>query len=344
MNNASQPITPVGGTAFVDPEMILVAIPALNEARHIATTLAALMNGTPDMARVKIVVADGGSTDGTVAIVQDFARSHPNVHLIHNPERLQAAGINRVVRDCAEPGHEFLVRVDAHAHYPKGYVLAVAQSLVAHGTAALATVMDSIGTSCFQRGVAFAMTSRIGSGGSGHRGGTESGYVDHGHHAGFRLDVWREVGGYNPTFAVNEDAELDHRIGLMGGKIWLDAMIRMEYVVRGSLAKLGRQYWKYGKGRAQTVLTHRLRPRPRQMVPPAILIVNMLSIALALLFPIFLILPLLYLGLLAVVALQLLVKFRSVCALWAAPASLVMHQTWGAGFLWQLATLSRPKS
>ena len=45
---------------------ILVVVPALNEARHIVDCLTALLQGDPALA---VVVADGGSTDQTRALV-----------------------------------------------------------------------------------------------------------------------------------------------------------------------------------------------------------------------------------------------------------------------------------
>jgi hypothetical protein len=329
-------VTAVPPPVHADPATVLVAIPTLNEAAHIGSTLTALLDGNPQMAAVKIVVADGGSSDDTCRIVEDMARRHPNLHLIHNPARRQAAAVNLVVATAAEPQHEILVRVDAHAHYPPGYVLAVADSLLRRQAAALATVLDSAGSSCFQRGAAWAVTTILGSGGSGHRSGRRSGPVDHGHHAGFRLDLWRQLGGYDEGFAANEDAELDHRIGLAGGRIWLDAGIRLGYVMRPGPAALARQYWHYGQGRAQTVLKHRMRPRLRQMLPPLVVLVSLLALLMAPLTPWVLLLPVAYLALLSGTALLLALRHRSPCALWAAPALLVMHLAWGSGFLIRL--------
>ncbi len=327
----------------VDASTILVAIPTLNEESHIAATIAAILGETPEMAAVKIVVADGGSSDRTCEIVRGLGEKHPNIHLIDNPDRIQAAAVNKIVAECAEPHHKIMVRVDAHAHYPPDYVLKVAQSLVAHEATGLATVMDSVGSTCFQRGSAWAMETKIGSGGSGHRGGTTSGYVDHGHHAGFDLDMYRKVGGYDTGFVANEDAELDHRINEAGGRIWLDATIRLDYVMRGSFGKLAKQYWRYGKGRAQTILRHKMKPRPRQMIPPVILLVNLVSILLSPIAPVLLLLPLAYLLLLAATSALLIVKSKSLCGIWAGPALLAMHQAWGAGFLSHMI-LNRGKS
>lgn len=326
---------------LAEPARILVAVPTLNEEAHIARTLATLLENAPQMRKVLIVVADGGSSDRTVEIVEKIAREHSNIRLVHNPDRLQSAAINLVVAQCAEPQHNILVRVDAHSRYRPGYVLQVAESLIEHDVAALATVMDSIGETCFQKGVAWAMETKAGSGGSGHRGGTRSGYVEHGHHAGFDLGMFRKVGGYNPNFVANEDAELDHRIGLAGGRIWLDAGIRIDYLVRPTLGKLGRQYWRYGRGRAQNLRAHGMRLRLRQMLPPAVAAGSVLALLVAPLAPAALLLPGLYFVALAALTFQALLRHRSFCALWVGPALLWMHMGWGFGFLFERLGLFR---
>ena len=320
-------------TDGADPATILVAIPTLNEATHIGATLDALLDRRSGIEAARVVVADGGSTDETRDIVARAASTYPNLRLIDNPDRLQSAAINRVVEMEAEAHHAILVRADAHARYPPRYVLDVARSLRAHEAAALATVMDSTGESCFQRGAAWAVDTLLGSGGADHRGGTRSGYVDHGHHAGFDLATFRAVGGYDTRFVANEDAELDHRITRRGGRIWLAADIRLGYVMRPGPGALARQYWRYGRGRAQTVRKHRMVPRPRQMIPPIVMSLNAAALVLAPALPALLLIPALYLMVLSVVTIQLLVRHRSICALWAGPALAAMHHAWGAGFL-----------
>ena len=324
-----------------DPATVLVAIPTLNEAGFIERTLDMLRDGGAHgagMEAARIVVADGGSTDGTREIVEAYGRRHSNVALIENPGRLQSAGVNRVVETCAEPAHRYLVRADAHADYPPGYVLDVVRTLDARGADAVATVMDSMGTSCFQKGAAWAMETRLGSGGSGHRGGTASGWVDHGHHAGFTLDIWRRTGGYDPGWGANEDAELDHRIGKAGGRIWLAGDVRMGYVMRPDLRGLARQYWRYGRGRARTTFRHGTPPRLRQMIPVLALIGNLGAVLLAPAAPWLLAIPGLYVAVLAGASVALALRHRSACALWAGPALFAMHMWWGAGFAWQTLT------
>lgn len=322
----------------VDDDQILVVIPTLNEAKFIEQTLDALIASGKGLQNARVVVADGGSTDGTRALVATYGSRHPNVVLMDNPGRRQSAGINLAVETQALPQHAYLVRCDAHADYPPNYIRDVVSALRTQGADALATVMDSGGESCFQKGAAWAVDTKLGSGGSGHRGGATSGWVDHGHHAGFTLDIWRKTGGYAADFAANEDAELDHRIAKAGGRIWLEAGIRMGYHMRPSLQGLAKQYWRYGRGRAQTVFRHRIRPRLRQVIPALAFLGNLGAVVLSPLVPALLLIPAFYLLVLAAQTVALLRREGSPCALWAGPALFAMHMFWGAGFVWHALT------
>jgi succinoglycan biosynthesis protein ExoA len=311
---------------------ILVVVPALNEARHIVGCLDQLLCDDPGLA---LIVADGGSTDATRALVTNLMGRYPNLQLVDNPDRLQSAGINRAVAVCAKPEHRILVRCDAHAGYPPGFVMAVAAALDARAAASVVVPMDSIGQTGFARAAAWVVDTPLGSGGSAHRGGRRSGMVDHGHHAGMALDWFRRIGGYDPGFSHNEDAEYDHRLRLAGGEIWLEAGIRLDYVMRPTFGGLARQYWNYGRGRARTVMKHRMRPRLRQLIPAVNLAGMVLALGLALVWPWALVWPLAYLLALGLVSLAG-VRAIGFDGVWAGSALFAMHNFWAAGFLTQM--------
>jgi succinoglycan biosynthesis protein ExoA len=83
----------------------------------------------------------------------------------------------------------------------------------------------------------------------------------------FPRAVFERVGMYDPGAVVNEDAELNQRIAAAGGRIYLSRRIVAHYYPRSSLPALAKQYFKYGQGRARTVLKGRKLPRPRNMGP-----------------------------------------------------------------------------
>jgi succinoglycan biosynthesis protein ExoA len=226
-----------------------------------------------------------------------------------------------------------IVRVDAHALYPANYVGRLLAALEESGADSVVVRLDTVGRSCFQRAVAAAQNSRVGTGGSAHRMGRASCFVDHGHHAAFRRATFERAGGYDERFEANEDAELDARIRAQGGRIWLDVGIPVTYFPRSTIAGLAKQYARYGSGRARTYLKHGERLRIRQMMPPAALIAVCLGLLLAPLTLYALLVPLGYFSALAVSSVSLAIDAGSACVLLAAPALATMHFAWGGGFL-----------
>lgn len=316
-----------------EPARVLVIIPTLNEAAHIADVLAQLLSD-PYARACHTVVADGGSTDGTGEIVSRLMAQYPNLELRANPDRIQAAAVN-IALEQSFKDMDILIRCDSHARYPSRFVSDLVAELDSRPDAASIVIpMDAVASEgCFQRGLAWVADTPLGAGGSPHRGGVVSGYVDHGHHAAFRLQMFRRVGGYDTGFVANEDAEYDRRVVLAGGRIRLAAAIRIGYFPRQTARALFRQYWRYGIGRAQTCLKHRIKPAPRQMIPVAHVIVLILSVLLIPFSSIGLLWPLLY-GLLVVgTGCWIAVKNSSVCGLHAITAVFAMHFAWGSGFL-----------
>ncbi len=317
-----------------------VVIPTLNEIAHIEDLLTHLLAEPEDVVG-EIIVADGGSRDGTQEAVRRIAGTEPRVRLIDNPERIQASGVNRAVA-LAERRFETIVRVDAHALYPSNYVGRLLTALDESAADSVVVRLDTVGRSCFQRAVAAAQNSRVGTGGSAHRMGRVSCFVDHGHHAAFRRTAYEGAGGYDETFEANEDAELDARIRAQGGRIWLDVGIPVTYFPRATLIGLARQYRRYGAGRAQTYLKHGEKLRLRQMMPPVALVAVTVSLLLSLFNPYALVIPLGYFSILLASSLSLAIDAGSACVLLAAPALATMHFAWGWGFLRRIAAGRSP--
>ena len=323
--------------------LVLVVIPTLNEANGIEALIRSLAEELPSDARVSFAVVDGGSTDGTSQTVRRLAASRTGLRLLHNPARIQSAAVNLAAR-MAPPEVDVLVRCDAHARYPRGFVGRLLETLDRTGADSVAVVMDSSGgRNCLQRAVSWVSDTALGSGGSAHRGGRRSGFVDHGHHAAFRMASFRRCGGYDESFTHNEDAELDCRLRRLGGRIYLDAEIRIGYHPRASFAALEDQYFQYGRGRSRTVRRHRGSLRARQLAVPAHFAASVGALGLAPWWPALLAWPLLYLLALAWASLSAAWRHGSACGLLCGAAAGVMHFAWAAGFFSGLTRIREPR-
>jgi succinoglycan biosynthesis protein ExoA len=307
----------------------LIVIPCLNEAGAIARVIADLL-ADDGLVDPLVLVADGGSSDGTRAVVAGIAARDTRVRLMDNPGRLQSAGVNLAARLMGE-GRPWLVRVDAHADYPARYASTLIAEAKATGAASVVVAMDTRGEGGFQRAAAAAQNSRLGTGGAAHRIAGRGGWVDHGHHALFKLDAFSAAGGYDEAFSHNEDAEFDLRLRGLGGTIWLTDKVRIGYHPRATPGALARQYFSYGKGRARTVMKHRAKLRLRQALPlavaPALLMALLSPLAWPLAAP-----ALAWAALTLAYGLALGIRARDPAVALSGPAAMIMHAAWSAGF------------
>jgi succinoglycan biosynthesis protein ExoA len=246
---------------------VLIVIPTVNEEADLESVIATLQ-ADRRCSEALIVVSDGGSSDQTVAIVEHIGRTDPRVRVLTTVQPLGiGASVNRAV-ECFGHGRTWLVRVDAHAGYPKDYASRLVAKAIETGATSVVTPMFTRGDTCFQRAAAAAQNSFLGTGGSAHRLLNRSGWVEHGHHAIFDLEQFRKLGGYDSE--LNEDAEFDRRLVKSGGKIWLADDLIITYFPRSNTISLFRQYMNYGRGRARTFARHGGRKRIRHLILPFI--------------------------------------------------------------------------
>lgn len=319
---------------------VLIVIPTLNEIAHIGPLLAQLSAEAAAFGG-HIVVADGGSTDGTVAAAKAYAQSHAAITVLHNPWRIQSAAMNLAVERFGD-GCAYVIRIDAHGDYPADYCASLIRDAEAVEADSVVVPMTTIGTGLFQRAVATAQNAVIGTGGSSHRTGKGGKWVDHGHHALMRVDAYREVGGYDESFRHNEDAELDFRLSEAGRRIWLTGATGMIYHPRATPMALFRQYFGYGSGRARNILKHRAVPRLRQVLPlaivPAVGLAALCFVSWVALLP-FLLWSLLCIGLGTLAAARHEKEYGLPAS--RGPlvglAAMIMHFAWSAGFWMHVA-------
>lgn len=312
---------------------LLVVIPCLNEETHLPGLLDVLC-ADPAAADARIVVVDGGSSDASARIVRQHAERDARISLLHNPLRVQSAGVNLAVRTFgADFG--FFVRVDAHAAYPADFLTRLVQAQAETGADSVVVSMRAAAApdACFQQAAACAQNSLLGAGGSPHRKAGARRWVDHGHHALFRTAAFLAAGGYDESFTHNEDAELDVRLSSAGAKILLAADILIDYFPRPTARALARQYFNYGKGRVRTALKHRTPLKLRQLAPAAVAPIVLLGISLAPIAPVAATPLALWLAACLAYGAALGARNGRTCAAAAGFAAAIMHFSWSLGFL-----------
>jgi succinoglycan biosynthesis protein ExoA len=315
---------------------VLIVIPSLNEAAHIESVIASLQ-ADDGCSEALIVISDGGSSDETVAIVERIARTDPRVRVLTTVKRLGiGASVNRAV-ECFGHGRTWLVRLDAHAEYPKDYASHLVAKAIETGASSVVTPMFTRGYTCFQRAAAAAQNSFLGTGGSAHRLLNRGGWVEHGHHALIDLKRFRQLGGYD-EMQFNEDAEFDQRLIKSGGRIWLADDLVITYFPDGNTISLFRQYVTHGLGRARTFARHGGRKHIRHFILPSIAPIILLGFLAPLYWP--LALPAsAWLFVCLSYGFALGIRQRDVCAAASGYAAIVMQLGWSLGHWREIISL-----
>ncbi|MBA3817335.1 MAG: glycosyltransferase family 2 protein [Deltaproteobacteria bacterium] len=230
---------------------VTIAMPAYNEETYIEACIASVQAQDYPADQIEILIADGRSTDRTREILARLAEADPRIRTVDNPARLQAAGLGLLVKEATG---DIIVRMDVHAEYATDYVRQCVETLERTGADNVGGAQRAKAKTFFQRALCAALESPLGVGGAKYRSSEAEGYVDTVFLGAFRRKVFETIGLWDPGAITNEDAELNQRILDSGGQIFLSRDIVVHYFPRDSFKKLATQYYKYGRGRARTLL------------------------------------------------------------------------------------------
>jgi succinoglycan biosynthesis protein ExoA len=253
------PLSPLGPEAFVT-----VAIPCFNESQHIDKCIDDAMRQDYPEQKFEVIVADGGSNDGTRKRLDELCTKYPRLRWIDNPRKIQSAGMNEIIRVARG---DVIVRMDAHCEYAPDYISQSVDVLRHTGAWNVGGSQRAKAQTKFQEALCTALRSRLAVGSAAYRQPDAEGFVDTVFCGSMRREVFELAGLYDPAAITNEDAELNQRILESGGRIYLSSKIISYYYPRSDLRGLSRQYFRYGQGRARTLLKRGRFPRLSPAVP-----------------------------------------------------------------------------
>jgi glycosyltransferase involved in cell wall biosynthesis len=243
---------------------VTIAMPAYNEEKYIEACISSVKAQDYPADLIEILVADGRSTDRTREILAEMSAVDPRIKMIDNPARLQAAGLGQMVKQAQG---DVIVRMDVHCEYAPDYVRKCVETMERTGADNVGGAQRAKAKTVFQRALCAALTSPLGVGGAKYRSADAEGFVDTVFLGAFRRKIFETVGLWDPAAITNEDAELNQRILDSGGQIYLSRDIVVHYFPRDSFKTLAKQYYKYGRGRARTLLKLGSAPTIRPFIP-----------------------------------------------------------------------------
>jgi succinoglycan biosynthesis protein ExoA len=262
----------------MDVPSVSILLPVLNEIEDIDACLASLL-GQKYEGELEVVVADGGSTDGTRERLAEWGERDGRLRLLHNPDRRQAQGLNFAAK--AATG-EVLVRADAHTTYEHTYVSASVAVLAETGAVAAGGRLRPVGRGATGRAVAAAMRSPFGIGPARFHHAERRELVDTVYLGAFRREDLLAHGGFRALpSGVAEDADLYWRWRRQGRDVVVDPAIRSTYRPRETYRAFARQNWAYGLGKAEMLWCNGRLPSWRPLAPLGLVAGLAVSVTLA---------------------------------------------------------------
>jgi glycosyltransferase involved in cell wall biosynthesis len=247
---------------------VSVILPCRNEASFIAVCLDSIIATAWPHQDLELLVVDGRSTDGTQAIVADYATRHPWIRLVDNPRQTVPEALNLGIR--AATG-DVLVRVDAHGIYPSEYVPRLVAALEETGADNVGGTVVTMPASRSARAaaVAIGLSHPFGVGNSYFRIGTQRRrWVDTVPYGCWRREVFDRLGLFDVELVRDQDEEFNYRIRGAGGRVLLLPDVVSYYYARESPAKAARMLYQYGYFKPLVAQKVGRVATLRQLIPP----------------------------------------------------------------------------
>lgn len=306
---------------------VSVIIPAKNAEATLPATLASVFS-QDYRGPIEVIVADGSDTSATADLL---CRRYPQVQRVPNPEHITPTGLNHALR--AATG-KIIVRCDSASVLPPDYVRQAVATLARTGAANVGGQQCAVGTTMFERAVALATTTFLGTGGARYRMGGPEGPTDTVYLGVWYRETLENVQGFDPAMFINEDYELNWRLRQQGETVWFDPLLKVSYQPRSSLWTLAQQYLTYGRRKSRMLREHPNSLLARQLAAPLLVLGLVVCAALTLAGAGWAaaVLPLVYLSVLIGGALAIGLRRRDPAAVLVPLVLAAIHLSWGVGF------------
>lgn len=190
---------------------------------------------------------------------------------IHKPKLSRTESLNLIFQLAKGT---LIVRLDARSHIDQNYLEDIFSLAMETEAENVGGVMAPVALEDKQAIIAEIMKSPFSFGGGKSRKTKYRGYAESVYLGAFRKgkcifgDEWFD--SRHPK--ISEDSDLNYRIRMNGGKIFIDSSIVVQHYPRETLGKFYRLCFNYGVGRGLFILKNKTFSAYRQLAPPISLI------------------------------------------------------------------------
>ena len=256
---------------------VLTVIPVLNEAVHLDRCLRSIRSQTLPCEYHRVLVLDGGSTDGSREIIlqhvhESMSDDGPVVELLDNPGVHVPHARNLALEQVDDESHMF--EIIGHAWAPPDHLekrLAELQEVEAEigrtiGSMGTRIIPEGSGGSWREASIEALLSSSLGGSGQfarfkGCSTAESPAFCLH------RVEAVREVNGWDERWVVGQDRDLNLRIAKAGWPVMRSDVSYVHMAKRRNFSSLWGMGHRYGYWRARQASVSVTRLRVRELLP-----------------------------------------------------------------------------
>lgn len=322
--------------------LVSVIVPCYNEEKNIGLLLDAIYIQNYPSNFIEVVIVDGISTDQTLHEISKVQEKYKDlsIRVVTNPKKNIPSAVNIGIRESTG---DIIIRMDAHSIPDKNYIKFCVENLtknIAANVGGKWIIIPGSNTKIADC-IALAASHPFGVGDAKYRYSDSADYVDTVPFGSFFRSLVDKIGYFDENLLANEDYEFNVRIRSSGRKIYFDPRIQTKYIARANLKELAKQYWRYGFWKLKMLKRYPETLRLRQAIPP-IFVAGIMLLSIMSFFSIY---SLLLLSAILILYFVVLIigtavlaknKDKCFCLLGVPLAIIVMHFSWGLGFIYSL--------
>ena len=258
--------------------VVATVIPTWQEAEHIERCLRSLMEQTYPSELHQIVVLDGGSTDGTIPIVERLieesaSNGGPRITLLDNPFKFVSHARNMAL-EFIDSDVEFILEMIGHAWVPPDHLeirisrLQSIESQIGKKLGGLGTIVrkSDLPLSRVGNWIESALVCRLGGSGQFARFSKE-GPTKIPPFTLYRREAVEDVGGWNEQFITTQDSEINLRLIQNGWPLWRTPETFVRMAKRTTVKQWWRMGYRYGFWRTKHIIDAKSRMRIGEFLP-----------------------------------------------------------------------------
>ncbi len=187
----------------------------------------------------EIIIADGGSTDGTLAVLHGFADQHRQVTVLEVPDHNIAQGRNAAIRAASG---DIIAVTDAGVSLPAYWLAELVRPLEQRPEVDMVSGFSQADPQnrfeVLLAATTLPLVSEV----------REDSYLASSRTVAFRKSLWELVGGYPEWLDYSEDVVFDLNCKALGALVVLQPAATVRFRPRPTLRAFFLQYYRYARG------------------------------------------------------------------------------------------------